>query len=104
MKNMLVNVTLPAEFVSYLDEKATDNYTSRATVAKQYLIEHIEEKKVIELRRKGFSIRKIADVTDIRYDKVLAILHTTRADEDMDEELETYMDTVLKGAISKTKR
>ena len=104
MKNILVNVTLPQEVVHYLDEKAGDQYTSRATVARQFLIEHIEEKKVIELRKKGFSYRKIADATGIRYNKILEIVRITRIDEDVDEELEGYMDNVLKEIIKKTKK
>ncbi len=103
MKNVLVNVTLPQEVVNYLDQKADDQYTSRATVARQFLIEHIEEKRVTELRKKGFSYRKIADMTGIRYDKILEIVRITRIDEDIDEELEEYMDAVLK-EIKKSKR
>ena len=95
MRNVVVNVILPKEVVHYLDEKADDQYTTRATVAKQFLLEHVEEKKVTELRRKGFSIRKIAEVTGIRYDKILEIIRITRIDEDVDEELEAYMDAVL---------
>ena len=104
MKNILVNVTLPQEVVNYLDKNAVDQYTSRATVARQFLIEHIEEKKVMELRKKGFSYRKIADVTGIRYDKILEIARITRIDEDVDEELEAYMDSVLTEIITKSKK
>ena len=104
MKNILVNVTLSQEMVNYLDEKADDQYTSRATVARQFLIEHIEEKKVTELRKKGFSYRKIAEMTGIRYDKILEIVRITRIDEDVDEELEEYMDNILKELIEKSKK
>lgn len=44
MKSILVNVTLPENIAKYLDDKAQDAYTTRATVARQFLIEHIEEK------------------------------------------------------------
>ena len=104
MKNVLVNVTLPKEVVDYLDQKADDQYTSRATVARQFLIEHTEEKKVVELRKKGFSYRKIAEMTGIKYDKILEIVRITRVDEDIDEELEKYMDEVMKDIIKKSKK
>ena len=96
MRNISINVTLPTEVVEYLDEKAKNKYISRATIARQFLMEHIEEEKVIETRRKGFSIRKVAEITGVRYDRVLDILRQSGIEDEMDQELEAYMDEVQK--------
>lgn len=60
--------------------------------------------RVVELRKKGLSYRKIADITGIRYDKILEIVRITGVDEDIDEELEEYMDNVMKEIIKKSKK
>lgn len=96
MRNVSINVTLPNEVVDYIDEKAKNMYISRATVARQFLMEHIEEQKVVETRKKGFSIRKVAEITQVRYDRVLDILRRSGIEEESDEELEAYMDEVQK--------
>lgn len=95
MKNVLVNVTVPVEVAEYLDEKAEELYITRATIARKFLIEHIEEVKVTEAREKGFSIRKVADMTRVRYDKVLEILRRTGVDAKEEKELEDYMDKTV---------
>lgn len=59
---------------------------------------------VVSCRKKGLSIRKIAETTGIKYDKILRILHTTRVDEDIDAELEEYMDRTLKEIARKSKK
>ncbi|HLC69300.1 MAG TPA: hypothetical protein VJH24_05665 [Candidatus Bilamarchaeaceae archaeon] len=101
MKNIVVNVTLPAEVVNYIDEKAQKLYISRSTVARQLVMEHVEEEKVVHLRKKGFSIRKIAELTSIRYDRVLRIIGQTGVDEEEDAELEQYMDDVQRSVTKK---
>lgn len=101
MGNLSINVTLPNTAVQYIDEKAKQAYISRATVARQLLLEHIEEQKVIESRQRGFSIRKIADITQIRYEKVLEILRKSGLEEESDAELEQYMDQVQQKMMKK---
>ena len=64
-------------------------------------MEHVEEQKVTEARKKGFSIRKVAEITGVRYDKVLEILRRTGIDEETDDELDQYMDNVAKSIKKK---
>ncbi len=104
MKNVVVNVTLPSTVVEYMDEKARKLYISRATVARQLLMEQVEEEKVIEKRKEGFSIRKIVEITGIRYDKVLHIIGRTGIDEDFDEEVDAYMDNIVKEIVKQEKK
>ncbi len=104
MKNIVVNVTLSNEIVNYIDEKASRLYISRATVARQLIMEHIDEEKIIEARKRGFSIRKVAEITGIRYDKVLQIISRSGVDEEEDKELEEYMDKVQKELIGRHKK
>ena len=80
---------------------ATGKTALAATVAKQFLMEHVEEQKVTEARKKGFSIRKVAEITGVRYDKVLEILRRTGIDEETDDELDQYMDNVAKSIKKK---
>ena len=101
MRNLSINITLPANAVQYIDKKAEQTYISRATVARQFLLEHIEEQKVIESRQKGFSIKKIANITQIKYEKVLEILKKSGLEEELDTDLEEYMDQVQQKLTNK---
>ena len=87
-----------------MDEKARRLYISRATVARQLLMEQVEEEKVLEKRKEGFSFRKIVEITGIRYDRVLQIISKSGIDEDIDEEVDKYMDDVLKEIVSNKKK
>ncbi len=77
-----VNISLPRKIVEYVDREAEENYLSRASVARQYLMQKLEEKIVVEKRRKGYSIRKIVETTGIPYLKVLKILGETQVDDE----------------------
>ncbi len=77
-----VNVSLPKKAVEYLDRQAEENYTSRAGIARQYLMEKLEEKAVVEARTKGYSIRKASEMTGVPYARVLKILGQTQIDEE----------------------
>ncbi|HIH20227.1 TPA: hypothetical protein HA244_03080 [Candidatus Micrarchaeota archaeon] len=76
-----LNITLPKKIVAYLDRQAEEHYLTRATVARQYLIEEVYEKTVLQARKAGLSIRKISETTGIPYAKVLKILGKTQFDE-----------------------
>jgi metal-responsive CopG/Arc/MetJ family transcriptional regulator len=76
-----INITLPKKIVDYVDREAEDKYLSRASVARQYLMEKLEEKIVSETRLKGYSIRKTSEITGIPYLKTLKILAKTQVDE-----------------------
>src|SRR3989338_8184815 len=100
-ENIAVNITLSREVVEYLDTEAKRSYLSRATVAKQFLLEHIDELRVISARRQGYSIRKISEIYGIPYSKVLEIMHATQVDAE-DKELDSYIEQTLKN-LSKEK-
>ncbi len=83
MDNVNVNISLPKKIVEYLDKEAGEHYLARAAVARQYLMEEVAEKMVLEARRKGYSMRKVAESTGITYTKVLGILAKTQVDEEL---------------------
>lgn len=94
-ESIAVNVTLPKEAVNYLDLEAKKVYLSRATVARQLLLQHIDELRVINARRTGHSIRKISEMYGIDYHKVLGILHITQVDAE-DTEADAYVELTMK--------
>ncbi len=77
-----VNLTLPKKAVEYIDREAEENYLSRASVARKYLLDEIDEEMVLETRLKGYSIRKTAEITGVPYKKVLRILGKTQVDDE----------------------
>lgn len=77
-----VNLTLPKRIVEYIDREADEHYLSRASVARKHLLEDLEEEMVVETRQKGYSIRKVSEITGVSYDKVLKILGKTQVDEE----------------------
>ncbi len=99
-ENIAVNVTLPKEIIDYLDAEAKKTYLSRATVAKQLLLQHIDELRVMNARRNGYTIRKISEMYEIPYLKVLDILHATQVDAE-DKETDDYVEETLKKLINK---
>ncbi len=100
-ENIAVNVTLPKEAIEYIDEEAEKNYLSRATLARQLLLQKIDEIKVVQARRNGYSIRKIAEMYTIPYTKVLEILHLTQVDAE-EKEADEYVAHTMK-VITKSK-
>jgi len=94
-ENIAVNITIPREVVEYLDIEAKKTYLSRATIARQLLLQHIDELKVINARRQGYSIRKISEIYGIAYSKVLEMLHTTQVDAE-DKEADAYVEETMK--------
>lgn len=93
--NIAVNITLPQEVVTYLDFEAKKTYLNRATVARQLLLQKVDEIKVINARRNGYSIRRISEIYFIPYLKILEILHTTQVDVEDKEDLE-YIEQTMK--------
>lgn len=74
---------------------AKKTYLSTATVAKQFLLQYIDELKVVNARRHGYSIRKISEMYNIAYSKVLEILHMTQVDIE-DKEVDAYVEETMK--------
>ncbi len=94
-RNVAVNITLPFDAVKYLDVEAGKAYLSRATVARQFLLQKIDEVKVILARKQGYSIRKISEMHGIAYSQVLEILHVTQVDAE-DKEADAYVEETMK--------
>jgi hypothetical protein len=94
-ENIAVNITIPKEAVDYLDAEARRTYLSRATVAKQLLLKHIDELRVISARKAGCSIRKIVETYNVDYQKVLEILHMTKVDAD-DRDADQYVEETMR--------
>lgn len=99
-ENIAVNITVPKDVVEYLDMEAKKAYLSRATVARQLLLQHIDELKVMNARKQGYSIRKISEMYKIAYSKVLEILHTTQVDAE-DKEADIYIEETMKALAKK---
>jgi|GEM_PF-2795016 len=93
-ENIAVNITIPKEAIDYLDAEARRTYLSRATVAKQLLLQHIDELRVVNARKAGYTIRKIVEVYGIDYQKVLEILHMTKVDAD-EKETDQYVEETM---------
>ena len=94
-ENIAVNITLPKEVIEYLDGEAKKAYLSRATVARQLLLQHIDELKIMNARRKGYSIRRISEMYGIDYSRVLDILHMTQVDAE-DKDADAYVEETMK--------
>ena len=94
-ENVAVNITLPKEAINYLDLEAKKIYLNRATVARQLLLQHLDEIRVVSARRMGYSIRKIAEMYGIEYSRVLQILHITQIDAE-DKEADAYVEETMK--------
>ena len=92
--NLAVNITVPIEIVKYLDIEAKRTYLSRATIAKQLLLQKIDELKVVNARRNGYSIRKISEIYNISYARVLEILKDMPADVE-DKENDEYIEQTM---------
>lgn len=90
---MNVNVTLPKKALEFIDREARHRYVSRSAVVRAFVLEALDRKIVVDARRKGFSIRKIAEVYGVSYGRVLEILAETQVDEESpDDEEDQYAD------------
>ena len=78
-----INVTLPDNIAKYLFRKSKLEYLPISAVARQYIARGVTEEMVIDYHEKGYSITKIAEISDIPVNKVMEILR------DLDEELES---------------
>jgi hypothetical protein len=77
-----INVTLPDNIAKYLHMKSKTNYLPMSAVARQYIAKSVVEEMVLEYHRQGYSIKKLAEITDTSITQVMEILRG------LDEELE----------------
>ncbi|MBI4360961.1 hypothetical protein HY572_04290 [Candidatus Micrarchaeota archaeon] len=95
-----IHLGLPKEAVDVLDAKAKQNYLKRVDVARQYLLKALLDETVADLRKKGYSIRKIAESLNVSTRQVLEALRNTGVDEALygeDDEEEKTLARLLKG-------
>ncbi len=83
-----INVTLPDNIVKYLHKKSKAEYLPMSAVARKYIAKGVVEEMVIEYHKQGFSIKKLAEITDTSIAQVMEILRNLDEElEDMDDEL-----------------
>jgi hypothetical protein len=77
-----ITVTLPDNIAKYLHMKSKAEYLPMSAVARKYIAKGVVEEMVIEYYKQGFSIKKLAEITDTSITQIMEILR------DLDEELE----------------
>lgn len=83
-----VNVTLPDKVAEYLKRKAREEYLPLSAVARQYVAKGVIDEMILDYHRKGFSIHKIAELTEAPISRVLEVLSKLGEElEDLEEEL-----------------
>ena len=84
-----INVTLPDNMARYLHMKSKAEYLPMSAIARKYIAKSLVEEMVIEYYGQGFSIKKLAEITDIPLTKVMEILRGLNEElEDVNEELD----------------
>ncbi|UCE38397.1 MAG: hypothetical protein JSW00_03990 [Thermoplasmata archaeon] len=83
-----INVTLPDNIVKYLHMKSKAEYLPMSAVARKYIAKGVVEEMVIEYYKQGFSIKKLAEMTDTSIAQIMQILRGLNEElEDIDQEL-----------------
>ncbi len=84
-----INVTLPTNIAKYLQMKSRMEYLPMSAVARKYIAKSVVEEMVLEYHKQGFSIHKLAELTDTPIVMVMEILRGLDEDlEDIDDELD----------------
>ena len=83
-----INVTLPTNIAKYLQMKSRLEYLPMSAVARKYIAKSVVEEMVVEYYKQGFSINKLAELTDTPIVKIMEILRGLDEElDDMDDEL-----------------
>jgi len=83
-----INVTLPDNIVKYLHMKSKAEYLPMSAVARKYIAKGVVEEMVLEYYKQGFSIKKLAEMTDTSIAQIMQILRGLDEElEDIDQEL-----------------
>ena len=89
-----INVTLPDNIVKYLHMKSKAEYLPMSAVARKYIAKGVVEEMVIEYYKQGFSIAKLAEMTDTSIAQIMQILRGLDEElEDIDQELSEIEET-----------
>ncbi len=83
-----INVTLPDNIAKYLHMKSKAEYLPMSAVARKFIAKGVVEEMVIEYYKQGFSIAKLAEMTDTSIAQIMQILRGLDEElEDIDQEL-----------------
>lgn len=87
-----VNVTIPENIANYLQMKSKTEYLPMSAIVRQYLARSVVEEMVLLYYHHGYSISKIAQMTDSTIFKVMQIIKTL--DEECDEDMDDILDEI----------
>ena len=83
-----INVTLPDNIAKYLHKRSKAEYLPMSAVARKYIAKSVVREMVIEYYNQGFSIAKLAEITDTSIAQIMEILRGLDEElEDLDQEL-----------------
>lgn len=78
-----LHLSLPKPALEEIDAKAKRQYLTRSAVARQYLMQALLDDTVVRLRRRGYSIRKIAEELEVPTIRIYEALRRTEIDEEL---------------------
>ncbi|HIH20588.1 TPA: hypothetical protein HA244_04945 [Candidatus Micrarchaeota archaeon] len=76
-----IHLALPKPMIEIIDSRAKQQYLKRSDVARQYLMRSLVDDTVCELRKRKYSIRKIAEELELPTVRVYEALRRTGIDE-----------------------
>ena len=84
-----INVTLPDNIARYLHMRSKSEYLPMSAIVRRYVAKSVVEEMILHYHKEGYSIAKIAEVTDSQISRVMDILRKLDEEiEDLDKELE----------------
>ena len=83
-----INVTLPDLIAGYLKRKSKEEYLPISAIARKYIARGVTEELIIEYHKKGYSIARIAENTDVPIGKVMDVLSRLNEESDIDKTLD----------------
>lgn len=78
-----LHLSLPQPALEEIDAKAKQQYLTRAAVARQYLLRALLDDTVASLRRRRYSVSKIAELLEVPAIRVYEALKRTQIDEEV---------------------
>ena len=82
-----VNVTLPDNIARYLQMRSKTEYLPMSAIVRRYVAKSVVEEMVLHYHEEGYSIARIAELTDSTIGIVMSILRTLdEVSEDFDED------------------
>jgi len=78
-----VHIALPKSVAEIIDARARQEYLTRSDVARQYIMRSLIDDTVVTLRRRHYSIRKIAEEINAPTIRVYEALKRTSIDDEL---------------------